>query len=89
MSDLEDRLRAVERLALLFRWERVTYLTVTGLALAMLLTAAVVLIVRTQADAATLTLLFGSSGLITFSIGRVLRMWDQALRLVSSVEKAE
>ncbi len=82
-ADLEDRIRAVERLVRVFRLERIVYLLVTGLALVMLLTAAVVMLVRSQADVTTLTLLFGSSGLITFSIGRVLRMWDQALRIVS------
>jgi hypothetical protein len=37
-----------------------------------------------------LTGLFGSSGLIAYSIGRLLRMWDQALQAlqVSPVPKS-
>jgi hypothetical protein len=37
------------------------------------------LILNRQGEPATLTLMFGSSGLITYSTGRLLRMWDQAL----------
>ncbi|MBI2839430.1 MAG: hypothetical protein HYX75_14035 [Acidobacteria bacterium] len=89
MNDaMTERVKAVERLVQLFRWERATYLVVSGLALAMLLAAAVTLVMRNQADPPTLALLFGSSGLITISISRVLRMWDQALRLVGQEEDA-
>jgi hypothetical protein len=68
----------------LFKWERVTYLCITVIAVAMLLTSAVFLILRNHPSLSTLTSLFGATGLITVSIGRLLRMWDQALALISS-----
>ena len=85
-SDLEARLQAVERLTRLFRLERMVHLVVTGLALLMLLTSAGVLIYRQQAGPAELTMLFGSSGLITYSAGRLLHMWNQALRIIAGQE---
>ena len=74
---------AVERLTELFRLERFVHLAVTIISLAMLLTSAGVLLYKKQADAAELAGLFGSSGLITYSAGRLLFMWSQALRLLA------
>lgn len=81
-EQIEIRVAAVKQLLVLFRWERATYLIVNGLALAMLLAAGGALLLRQNADMAILTALFGSSGLITFTIGRLLRMWDQAFALI-------
>ena len=75
---------AVERLTALFRMERLVHLFVTCLSLVMLLASAGVLLYRGQAGSAELTGLFGSSGLITYSAGRLLFMWNQALRLLAS-----
>jgi hypothetical protein len=35
-----------------------------------------------KAGTAELSLMFGSSGLITYTGGRLLRMWDQALKII-------
>jgi hypothetical protein len=82
-EDMKARMDAVERLTNLFRWERMVYLIVTGLSLAMLLTSAGVLLAQGRAGTAELTGLFGSSGLITYSTGRLLFMWNQALKLLA------
>jgi len=74
---------AVERLTNLFRWERMAYLTMTGLSVAILLTSAGVLLVQKKAGYAEITGLFGSSGIITYTTGRLLFMWNQALRLLA------
>ncbi len=81
--DLKARMDAVERLTKLFKAERMVHLGVTTISLAMLLVSAGVLIFKGQAGAAELTGLFGSAGLITYSAGRLLVMWNQALRLLS------
>ena len=80
-SDLNARLDAVERVTKLFKTERLVYLVMTTLSLAMLLLVAGRLIYKGEASAAELTALFGSSGLITYSTGRLLYMWTQALSL--------
>jgi hypothetical protein len=88
--DLDARMKAVEKLISLFRLERIVRLTVTTISLVMLLISAAFLLYKSQADYAVLTLMFGSSGLITYSANRLLRMWDQALQvLVSTQPKGE
>ena len=80
---------AVERLTKLFRLERMVHLAVTGLSLLMLLTSAAVLLYEKKAGPAELTGLFGSSGLITYSAGRLLVMWNQALKLLAGTSETE
>jgi hypothetical protein len=87
--DLKERMDAVERLTNLFRLERMVHLAVTGLSLAMLLGSAGVLLYRGEAGPAELSGLFGSSGLITYSAGRLLFMWNQALRLLAGEATSE
>lgn len=77
---LEERIKAIERLTQLFRFERMVYLAVTGLSLVMLIASAVSLLIKEKAGAAELSGLFGSSGLITYTAGRLLFMWSEALR---------
>ena len=81
-TSLSERLGAVERLIQLFRPERMVHLVVTSISLVMLLFSAAVLIYRSSADMTVLTGLFGSSGLITYSAARLLKMWDQALQVL-------
>ena len=81
-SSLSARVDAVERLTKLFRMERIVHLSVTCISLIMLLTSAGILIWHGKAGPAELVGLFGSSGLITYSAGRLLIMWNQALQLL-------
>lgn len=87
-GELERRLGVVKELTSLFKFERMVYLTVTILSLLMLMGAAFSLILRDKAGTAELSMMFGSSGLITYSTGRLLFMWNEALkRLIPSEEK--
>ena len=53
----------------------------------MLLISGASLIYKGNAGSAELSLLFGSSGLITYTAGRLLFMWNEALkRLIPSAE---
>jgi hypothetical protein len=81
-SSLAARVDAVERLTRLFKAERMVHLGVTSISLLMLLASASVLLIKGKAGPAELTGLFGSSGLITYSAGRLLVMWNQALQLL-------
>lgn len=82
-SPLSGRMDAVERLTALFRLERLVHLGITSISLVLLLICAGVLLVKGNAGPAELTGLFGSSGLIAYSAGRLLFMWNQALRLLA------
>ena len=86
-DDIKARMDAVERLTNLFRMERIVYLVITTLSLAILLTSAAVLLINKSAGTVELTGLFGSSGLITYSTGRLLAMWNQALLLLAGKVK--
>jgi hypothetical protein len=81
---LDDRLRAVEGLTRVFRLERMAYVTATALSFLALFAVAVRLLIRGQGSLAEWGLLFGSSGLITLTASGLLRMWNQAIRLVAS-----
>jgi hypothetical protein len=83
MSELSDRLEAVEKLTTLFRLERIVHLVVTTFSLALLLTSTAIQICKGQAGRVELTLMFGASGLITYSTGRLLVMWNQALEVIT------
>jgi hypothetical protein len=83
MSDINERLEAVERLTALFRLERIVHLIVTTLSLALLFTSTAIQIAKGQAGRVELTLMFGASGLITYSTGRLLVMWNQALEVIT------
>jgi hypothetical protein len=82
-TDLEGRLKAVERLTEVFRFERIVHLSVTLASLAILLASAVVMFWRQTDGIAEVSILFGSSGVITYSASRLLRMWSDALALVA------
>ena len=89
-DDIKARMAVVKELTELFKFERMVYLAVTILSLAMLVGSALSLMVKNQAGAAELTMLFGSSGLITYSTGRLLFMWNEALkRLMPSDDKED
>lgn len=88
-DNFRQRLEAVERLTKLFRTERMVYLITTMISLLMLVGSAMSLMVRNQAGTAELTMLFGSSGLITYTAGRLLYMWNEALKRLIPSKDAE
>lgn len=81
---LEDRVKAVERLTKVFRTDRYLFLSATCLALLFLLAVAARLLFQGEGSIAEWASLFGSSGLITITINRILQMWTQAVRLLAS-----
>lgn len=95
-DEITSKMDAVERLVEMFYVERMVHLAVTTISLVMLLGSALYLIgyqiVGTSGTEwerlyALLSALFGSSGLITYSTTRLLKMWDQALDVLTDEEK--
>ena len=79
---LRERLRAVKDLLGLFRLERLVYLAVTFGSVLILWTCAVWMLIdggRTE----LILGIFGGSGGILYTSGRLLRMWSDALRVLS------
>ena len=86
---ISDRLNAVKGLTELFRAERMVYLGVTIISLLMLIGSALSLMLSGQAGTVELSLLFGSSGLITYTASRLLHMWTLALKCLVPSEEEE
>lgn len=74
---------AIERLLNIFRFERFAYLAMCGSSVIGLGVCIVLFIARTNGAAMPEVIgMFSASGVITFSIGQVLKMWSQALAIV-------
>ena len=79
-DDLKARVEAVRELTRIFMFERIVYLVATSLAAAMAIFSASSIALTRQATTAELTLLFGSSGMLTYSVNRLIFMWYEALK---------
>jgi uncharacterized RDD family membrane protein YckC len=89
-NELKDLREVLDWLIDKFRLERIVYLIATGLSIIMLLTSAILLIIKQGATVEILIMLFGSTGLIGYSVNRLMRMFDQTLGIiVSSKEKGD
>ena len=80
---LDQRVKAIERLTALYKPERTVHLAATTVSLLVLLGSAAAMIYKGVAGPVELTLMFGSSGLITYTAGQLLRMWDRALSVIA------
>jgi hypothetical protein len=80
---LEDRLRAVERITVLFRAERLVYLGFAITAFALLVICILIALLK-GAQASSLLGAFGSSGVVAYTSGRVIVMWNRALSIVAA-----
>ncbi len=86
-DELDERVESIRQLLDIFKLERMVYLTVTILSLIMLLSSAAVVAYKDAAGALEMTGLFGSAGAITYTTGRLLRMWSEALRVLYPVAR--
>ncbi len=71
----------------LFKTERMVYLIITLISVVVLIGTAISLIVKSESQDNTIEIigLFGSSGGITYSTGRLLKMWSEAMQLIQKV----
>ena len=85
---IEQRMEVVKKLTELFKFERMVYLGITVVSLLVIISCGIALYIRDQVQFAELSLLFGSSGAITYTAGRLLFIWNEALkRLMPYTEK--
>lgn len=78
--DLEARVRVVQLMLEAFRPERYAYLSLCVIACAVLIWSSIRLFASGQTT--TAIALFGSSGVMTVTLGLMLRMWNRAWKLV-------
>jgi hypothetical protein len=82
-QDLNHRVDAIKTLLDAFKLERIVYLTVTVLSVAILFVAAIRIILQEDTDYPALVGVVTGSGGILYATGRLLRMWSDALRIIS------
>jgi len=87
MSELDNTVKAIKELVGLFKTERMVYLAITLVSVLILIGTAVMLIIRSDSQEATIAVmgLFGSTGGIVYSTGRLLKMWSEAMQLIQKV----
>ena len=78
-------LDALERLVRMFAVERIIYLVLTAASFLLVLYAAYLLIVNDGTDTAGLVSIFGASGLITASSGRISFFFNKAFNLIANL----
>ena len=87
MSDkIESAVGAIKELIAIFRFERIVYLIITIICVLVLIITAVSLIYGSESKENTIEImgLFGSTGGIVYSTGRLLKMWSEALQLIQA-----
>lgn len=84
-DDLDKRVVAIGKLLEMFKFERMVYLTVTILSLIVLICCAVYMIfIQKNNDLIpAIIAMFGSSGGIAFTCGRLLKMWSDAMQILA------
>ena len=87
MDELKDLREVLDWLIDKFRLERIVYLVATSLSIVMLLISAALIIIQKGASVEILVMLFGSTGLIGYSVNRVMKMFDQTLEIIASTQE--
>lgn len=83
-SELKSRVSAIKELLEAFKFERAVYMAITLLSLFVLLACATSLVFSSREGMAEAVGLFGASGAITYTTGRLLKMWSDAIRILAS-----
>jgi hypothetical protein len=83
-EELRSKVDAIKVLLEAFTLERRVYMVVTIVSVTILLVSAIAALLKQGPPAIAAYGLFGSGGLITYSAGRVLKMWDDAMRILGA-----
>lgn len=89
MSDIDKRVLAIKELLQAFKLERILYVIISCVAVGVLLTVAIFILIKNPDNIEWFVSLFVPAGAITYSIGRILKMWSQALLFVNNQTEKE
>ena len=87
--EMERKFKVAKQITQLFNLERYVYVACCGIAVVLLLVNAGLMISKGGVDRVGLGLLFGASGFITYSIGRLIYMWNRVVDLILSEAGAQ
>ncbi len=86
-DELGKKIEAIGKLLDLFKYERIMYLSVTIISLLVLLGCALyMLYTRGKDSMPEVIAMFGSSGGIMVTCGRLLKMWSDAIQILSGIQ---
>lgn len=82
-NEWQDKIDAARQITMLFKMERYVYVTCCGFAVLLLFFCAFQLLTTEPPNyPVVVSSLFGSGGLITYSIGRLIFMWNKIVDIV-------
>ncbi len=87
-TDLNTKIEAIRSMLSMFRFERIMYIIVTLLSFLALLTCSVIMVFQ-GSKMPVVVAMFGSSGGIAFTCGRLLKMWGDSMKLLAPSVKNE
>jgi hypothetical protein len=85
ITDLQSRVKAIKELLGAFKYERMVYVVVTLISVIVLLSCAVAMLLRSDGQPMLVLGLFGGSGGILYTSGRLLKMWSDALGILGQL----
>ena len=88
-NEYEGRLRAVKFLLEAFKLERMVYLVICCISIGMLVVLGVMQLAKENPNTTVVISLLLPTGALTYSIGRILKMWNQALMFVAKEQIGE
>ena len=89
MSKKDTKMQKVERLIALFKPERYAYLIISSLSCIALISFAIFLFGQENRDTHFIIGMFGSSGVIAVAMGRMLKMWNDVIKILFNTEVDE
>lgn len=86
MSTQDTQFLRVERLLALFKPERYAYLAICGFTCIILVCIAVYLLLSKGVETHLVIGMFGSTGVISFSISRMLKIWNDVIKILFDID---
>lgn len=78
-----NNIQKIERLVKLFKPERIAYLIICIITCLFLISCAIILMIKDSGKNIHIILgMFGSAGTITIAIGRLMKMWNDTIKIV-------
>jgi 1,4-dihydroxy-2-naphthoate octaprenyltransferase len=83
----DSKITAIKNMLQMFKLERVIYIIVTLVCFVVLIGSAIFMLYSDHEDKMPAVIgMFGSSGAIAYTAGRLLKMWSDAMKLLMDIE---
>jgi hypothetical protein len=80
---MSDDIDKIKELVKIFRPERIIFGTFTVLSFIILISCAIIMIVQDSENIASIIGLFGSTGVITYTSSKILKMWSDSIDFIN------